>query len=153
MKMNFELSRVNDKIYLHFDYHGGIIKIGITDYTDEIWKLVQSSKWNITKNPNYIFSNKYKKYLHQIIMAYWYELDCCKKMNENNFVIDHIDNDGFNCVSENLVFLKLKRIVSIKAIFMTGFAKRKFLLPRLISLIISKQKNTKLLLDSINILP
>lgn len=103
--MDYKIERNNEKIYLNFGTQEESIKIGSIDDTDELWEIIQSSTWNITKNPKYIYSNKHKKYLHQVVMEYWYGHECCDKMKANDFVIDHIDNNGFNCVSENLAFL------------------------------------------------
>lgn len=95
-----DITYENDKIHLRF-INPEFQKLGFADYTDELWKIINSSKWRI--KGKYIYSGE--KSLHRTVMEYWYGKECCEKMNENGFVIDHIDNDGFNCRNENLVFL------------------------------------------------
>jgi hypothetical protein len=56
----------------------------------------------------------YKKYLHQVVMEYWYGQKCCQRMYDNGFVIDHLDNNGLNCQYENLEFLKERKNLHLK---------------------------------------
>lgn len=95
-----DITHENNKIYLRF-INPEFQKLGFADYTDELWELINSSKWRIKEK--YIYSGR--KSLHRTIMEYWYTKECCEKASENGFVIDHIDNDGFNCLYENLEFL------------------------------------------------
>jgi hypothetical protein len=95
-----EITHETNKIYLQFtdnEFH----KTGYIDYTDDLWQIVSNSKWRT--DGKYIYSGK--NTLHKIAMQYWYGKDCYKKMIDSGFVVDHIDNDGFNCLYENLEFL------------------------------------------------
>ncbi len=99
-KSKVEITHENNKIYFRYNGHESK-KLGYTDYTDELWEIITSSKWHV--KGKYIHSGK--KSLHRTVIEYWYGKDCCEKMSGNGFVIDHIDNDGFNCLYENLEFL------------------------------------------------
>lgn len=98
-----KITHENSKIYILFTGIDDVdfYKTGLADYTDDLWKVISQSKWRT--DGKYIYSGI--KTLHKIVMEYWYGKDCHKKMIENGFVVDHIDNDGFNCLYENLEFL------------------------------------------------
>ena len=68
------------------------------DYIDEI----QSVTWS--KNGDYLY-NRELGYLHIYIMKKWYGEALYVVMKENDYIIDHMDNDGFNCSISNLCFL------------------------------------------------
>lgn len=94
-----------------FEIHGDIIYISHPnwnfiasatirdDYLDEI----QNVTW--CKNGDYLYSNKLKKYLHIYIMRKWYGDKCYEKMSSEDYVVDHMDNNGYNCCINNLCFL------------------------------------------------
>jgi hypothetical protein len=69
-----------------------------SDYIDEI----QSVTWS--KNGEYLY-NKEHGYLHIYIMKKWYGEVLYASMKENDYIIDHMDNEGFNCSISNLCFL------------------------------------------------
>lgn len=69
------------------------------DYIDEI----QSVTWG--KSGEYVHSKQFG-YLHRYIMGKWYGEDVLKTMTNAGYVVDHMDNDGFNCVIDNLSFLE-----------------------------------------------
>jgi hypothetical protein len=100
--MKVEITHENSKIWLRFTT-SEFSRTGFTDYTDGLWKIINASKWHI-KESKYIYSGKGKS-LHRTVMEYWYGQEWCEKMSKKGFVIDHIDNDGFNCLYENLEFL------------------------------------------------
>ena len=94
-----------------FEVHGDMISISHPDwdfiasatiredYIDEI----QSVTWS--KNGDYLYSSKLKKYLHIYIVRKWYGDECYEKMSSENYVVDHMDNNGYNCCINNLSFL------------------------------------------------
>lgn len=96
-----KITHDNNKIYLEFT-DSETSKLGITDFNEELWQIISTLKWRV-KDSKYIYSGK--RSLHRSVMEYWCGIDYCKKMDENDFVIDHFDNDGFNCLYENLGFL------------------------------------------------
>ncbi|MED3576076.1 hypothetical protein [Cytobacillus praedii] len=77
-------------------------KLGYTDYTKELWDKISSVNWHI--NGEYIYSSKLKMYLHRFVMAHWYGEDILKQSKESGFIVEHHDNDGFNCLISNLSF-------------------------------------------------
>jgi hypothetical protein len=58
------------------------------DYIDEI----QSVTW--PKNGDYLYNKAYG-YLHIYIMKKWYGEEQYSAMKESDYVVDHMDNDGF----------------------------------------------------------
>ena len=96
----------NNRIYF-LEREQGVL--ASTDYVPELWEVVNTTSWYIQKNkkgkPKYLRSSKYSKSLHQIVMIYWYGEEVFEEMRKRNFVIDHIDNDGFNCDINNLTYL------------------------------------------------
>ena len=96
-KNSFEIS--GDLIYIKNPNWDRIAVASIrNDYCDEI----QNVTW--TKRGDYLH-NKKLGYLHRYIMAKWYGEDMLLSMTKDDYVVDHMDNDGFNCVIENLSFL------------------------------------------------
>lgn len=69
------------------------------DYAVEI----QSVSWS--KNGDYLYSQQLKCYLHIYIMKKWYGEDFYESMKADDYVVDHMDNNGYNCCIENLCFL------------------------------------------------
>lgn len=68
------------------------------DYKDEI----QSVTW--TNDDGYL-KNKKLGSLHSYIIKKWYGEDMHRSMLDNGFIVEHMDNNGFNCQIENLCFL------------------------------------------------
>ncbi|MBU5317735.1 HNH endonuclease [Clostridium bornimense] len=68
------------------------------DYYDEITRVT----W--TKNNNHIKSSKLG-YLHRYIIEKWYPDVDIDKLYKNGWIIEHMDNNGFNCRISNLEFL------------------------------------------------
>ena len=56
------------------------------------------------KNGKYFYNAKLG-YLHRYIMEKWYTKEILDTMTADNFVVDHMDGDGFNCNINNLCFL------------------------------------------------
>ena len=69
------------------------------DYEGEI----QSVTWS--KNGNYVYSQKLGVYLHIYIMKKWYGEDVYDQMKTSGYIVDHMDNNGYNCCIDNLCFL------------------------------------------------
>jgi hypothetical protein len=69
------------------------------DYADEL----ENVTWS--KNGSYLYSSRLKVYLHVYIMQKWYGDDVYEEMRKNQYVVDHMDNDGHNCCIDNLCFL------------------------------------------------
>lgn len=86
-------------------------KLGSTNFNECLWENIKDLKFTVKfkniksgKEPQYIYCSKLKKTLHQIVMDFYYGEDIRKEMYKNGFIIEHHDNDGFNCCIENLSF-------------------------------------------------
>lgn len=69
------------------------------DYKEELMSVTWS------KNGRYLYSKKLKTYLHIYIMKKWYGEETYKIMCQEDCVVDHMDNNGYNCCINNLAFL------------------------------------------------
>lgn len=103
------LSVYNDKISINIK---GTNKLAFVNYTEELLEIIKNARFRVPKtekaiaNYKYPYSNEYKKTLHQIVIDYYFGEDVRKKFYESNYIIEHLDNDGFNCDISNLFFLK-----------------------------------------------
>lgn len=106
---NVSLSVYNDTISISIK---GMSKLAFVNYTDELFEIIKSARFRVPKNQEqidkykYPYSNKYKKYLHQIVYDYYFGEDFRKKSYGLGYIIEHLDNDGFNCDISNLFILK-----------------------------------------------
>ncbi|RHW38221.1 hypothetical protein D1B33_04860 [Lysinibacillus yapensis] len=103
----------NERIYFH-DKEQNIL--GYTDFKEKLWADVQSVNWKISwgktrkngKRKGYIgtSSSKFGKYkkLHQLVMLHWYGKEAIEEAYEKDFIVEHMDNDSFNCCIDNLSF-------------------------------------------------
>lgn len=78
-------------------------KLAFTTYRKDYYDELSNVTW--TKNGEYLYSSKLRKYLHRYIMEKWYGLEMLEYMDANHFVVDHMNNDGFDCRVSNLEFL------------------------------------------------
>ena len=78
-------------------------KVATTTYRADYYDELTSVTW--TKNGDYLHSSKLNKYLHRYIMEKWYGEDVIALMDANDFVVDHMNNNGFDCRISNLEFL------------------------------------------------
>lgn len=87
--------------------------LAYTDFDEKLWEIINSTSWHIQNGndgrPKYLRSSKLGRSLHQVVMAFWYGEELFREMKEKGFVIDHIDNNGFNCEISNLWFLHKRR--------------------------------------------
>lgn len=94
-----------------FEIHGDRISISHPDWDfiasasirDDYAEELQSVTWS--KKGEYLYSNKLEMYLHIYIMRKWYGDDTYETMKDEGYVVDHMDNDGYNCCIDNLCFL------------------------------------------------
>jgi hypothetical protein len=106
---NVSLRVYNEKIGINIK---GLHKLAFTNYTEELFEIIKNARFRIPKTPEairsykYPYSNEYKKYLHQIAFDYYFGEDARKKFYESGYIIEHLDNDGFNCDISNLFILK-----------------------------------------------
>lgn len=103
------LSVYNDKISINIK---GTSKLAFVNYTNELLEIIKNARFRVPKTEKaikeykYLYSNEYKKTLHQIVIDYYFGEDFRKKLYELDYIIEHLDNDGFNCEISNLYFLK-----------------------------------------------
>lgn len=90
-----------DRIYF-LDKAG--TRLGVTNFNKELWENIKDLNFRATSKDKYIYCSKFKKTLHQIVMDFYYGENVRKEMYKNRFIIEHHDNDGFNCCVENLSF-------------------------------------------------
>ncbi|MDB2153809.1 hypothetical protein [Clostridium butyricum] len=99
-----------ERIYFNDE---SVSKLGYTNYNEDLWNNIKDLKFTVKyktvkddkKEAQYIYCPKLKKTLHQIVIDFYYGEEVRKEMYKNKFIIEHHDNDGFNCCIENLSFL------------------------------------------------
>lgn len=77
-------------------------KVGMATYREDYYT---GGKWSNSKNKAYLHSSRLKQYLHRYIMGKCYGPDVLATMTKEGFVIDHMNNNGFDCRVCNLEFL------------------------------------------------
>lgn len=91
---------------------------GYTTYTKEVWEKIKDINWYINdkaflageKTYIYTGSTRFgkKNKLHQIVMLIWYGEEEFNQAYAENFksklIVEHHDNNEFNCLIENLSF-------------------------------------------------
>ncbi|APH15988.1 hypothetical protein NPD5_3877 [Clostridium sporogenes] len=103
------LSVYNEKIAINIK---GLNKLAFVNYTEDLFEIIKNARFRVPKTPEaikkykYPYSNEYKKSLHQIVFDYYFGEDVRKKFYEAGYIIEHLDNDGFNCNISNLFILK-----------------------------------------------
>lgn len=88
--------------------------LAFTDYTAEVWEVVSTINWYvderkiIKKEKTYIYTGSKKfgdfKKLHQIVMLLWYGEKEVQSAYQRRFIIEHHNNDAFDCRISNLSF-------------------------------------------------
>lgn len=82
-----------------------------TTYDEELFKKICSVTWSVLRSKTgkeYISSSKYGS-LHQLVIKNFYGEDVLVEAYENNLVIDHLDNNGYDCSYENLALIPRKQ--------------------------------------------
>lgn len=100
-----------------FDVNGEVIyisrdgweKLATTTYREDYYEELTSVTW--TENEGYLVNKKLGS-LHRYIMKQWYGEDVVKSMTEKNWVVDHMNNNGFDCRISNLEFLASRHNVA-----------------------------------------
>lgn len=102
------MPRTSDNI---FSIHDSTISISHPDWNftayatirDDYAEELQSVTWS--RHGDYLYNKKLGGYLHIYIMKKWYGETQYNQMKADSYVVDHMDNDGYNCRIENLCFL------------------------------------------------
>lgn len=95
---HFDVS--GDMLYIKHEKWGFVALATVRDdYIDEITSVTWSKKGK------YLYCGTLDIYLHIYIMQKWYGEEECQKMHSEGYVVDHMDNNGYNCCINNLCFL------------------------------------------------
>lgn len=81
--------------------------LAFVTYTEDLYNMVVSTTWTrVTSDTGkeYLKSVKYG-FLHQLVINYFYGVDVLNEAYKNNYVIDHLDNNGYECTYENLTLI------------------------------------------------
>jgi len=90
----------------------GMSRLAFVDYSDEMFEMIKKAKFRVPKTLEtrekykYPYSNEYKKTLHQMVFDFYFSEKQRNELYKINYIIEHLDNDGFNCSISNLFFLK-----------------------------------------------
>lgn len=105
----------HEKNYIYFKDNEQNI-LGYTNYDKGLWESIQDLNWGVNwgkansngKKKGYIGTGSSKlgkrNKLHQIVMAHWYGEETVDIAYSQKFIIEHMDNNPFDCTVENLSF-------------------------------------------------
>ncbi|WP_336775090.1 hypothetical protein [Paenibacillus sp. MMO-58] len=94
-----EISHNEKSIFLKFK---SADRLAITDYSEELFNKITAVGWS--KNGDYVRSSKLKMSLHQLVMEHYYGVEELAAARSKGFIIEHHNNDGFDCQISNLSF-------------------------------------------------
>lgn len=106
---NVTLGKINDALTISI---GEAKKLAFVDFSEEMLEIIKQARFRVPDSPEkyeeykYPYSNEYKKSLHQIAFDYHFGEETRKKAYEMGYIIEHLDNEGFNCQISNLFLLK-----------------------------------------------
>lgn len=99
-KSNNKFEINGDRVYItHPDWKFVAVASIRDDYKEELMSVTWS------KSGRYLYNKKLGGYLHIYIMKKWYGEEKYEKLKEEGYVVDHMDNNGYNCCINNLAFL------------------------------------------------
>jgi len=84
-------------------------QIAMTTYRDDYYDEITSVTW--TANKGYLVNRKLGL-LHRYIMEKWYGLEVVQELTQQGWVVDHMNNNGFDCRISNLEFLASRHNVA-----------------------------------------
>ena len=79
--------------------------LAFTSFSEEILETLNQTTW--TPSDGYMRSQKFGS-LHKHVMVLKYGEDVIREAYDNDFVIDHINNNGFDCMYTNLEIIPRK---------------------------------------------
>lgn len=100
-----------------FTVHGDVIhisrdewnKLASTTYREDYFEELTSVTW--TENRGYLTNGKFGL-LHRYIMKKWYGEEVVQAMDAKGWIVDHMNNEGFDCTVSNLEFLASRHNVA-----------------------------------------
>lgn len=84
--------------------------LALVTYTADLYEMVASTTWTKVASDTgkeYLKSTKLGL-LHQLVIRYFYGEDVLNEAYQNGYVIDHLDNNGYDCIYENLALIPKK---------------------------------------------
>ena len=81
-------------------------RLGFTDYTPQLWQMLTAKKWRIKRakgKPKYIYSGSHS--LHHFVLDYYWGAGAAKAANDRGMIVEHLNNNGFDCTIQNLFIL------------------------------------------------
>lgn len=84
-------------------------KLGFTTYRQDYYDELTGVTW--TNNNGYLKNSKFGL-LHRYIMKKWYGEEILQEMTNRGWIVDHMNNDGFDCRITNLEFLTSRHNVA-----------------------------------------
>lgn len=115
---NFAKTEIDNKVILHRTNNSLSIllpnatKVALVDYDSELLEIIKKARFRVPENEEqfakykYPFSNEYNKTLHQIVFDFYFGEEIRKEAYSKDYIIEHLDNNGFNCSISNLFLLK-----------------------------------------------
>jgi hypothetical protein len=110
--------------------------LGMITYDEDLLKKVQSVTWS--KSGKYLKSHKLKLTLHQLAIKHFYGDEVLEEAYKNKMVVDHIDNNSYDCTYENLALIP-KDLNTAKG---QTFDKERKQLLRMFAINITKDRDT-----------
>ena len=84
-------------------------KVALTTYREDYYDELTSVTW--TDSKGYLTNGKLGA-LHRYIMEKWYGEEMLSEMTSQGWVVDHMNNDGFDCRISNLEFLPTRNNIA-----------------------------------------
>lgn len=84
-------------------------KVALTTYREDYYDELTSVTW--TESKGYLTNGKLGA-LHRYIMEKWYGAEMLSEMTSQGWVVDHLNNDGFDCRISNLEFLPTRHNIA-----------------------------------------
>ena len=99
-------TRHDDEIHI---YREGWKAVAFTTYREDYYDELTSVTW--TESKGYLVNSRLGL-LHRYIMGKWYGEKMLAEMTQQGWVIDHMNNNGFDCRISNLEFLPTRHNVA-----------------------------------------
>lgn len=111
MSVVLQMTHNNETIHFYSDQLG---VIGHTTYRLDIWSELNKVTWRVNeekfrkKEKTYIYTGStqlgHRNDLHQVVMRLWYGDEDFNIAYQDKYIIEHHNNDAFDCRIENMSF-------------------------------------------------
>lgn len=115
---NYKVIEIDQNVSLHV-YAGkieisikGKDKLAFVRHSTEMLEKIKKARFRIPESPEkmaeykYPYSNEYRMPLHHLAFDHHFGEGASRACAEKGYIIEHLDNDGFNCDISNLFILK-----------------------------------------------